>query len=853
MKLLYLFVIVMLFASCHKDVNDDNLNSETKTQITVPYDFPEIEGTMVGYVYGEDNFPIANATVSIYSASTSTNEYGVFQLSDVKMDGQGTLVTVNKEGYVKGSDFIYPNDNGAGTARLKLLKYNATGSFESGAGGAVEFSDNGLVTFSPNSITQQNGSSFNGLVEAFIRSIYPEEPSFNDELEGGLIGVTNEGENTILGTFGSVYISLQATSGENLNIKSEQSFSIRFPIDQSQLQIAKDEIIVWKYEASTGYWNEVGIAQRNGQYYEIEVSEVGNYMFAEPYSITHYCARLINEAELPAKNYKFNVYVDDKLCGTGISDNDGYICSKLPLGEDLDLHIIHPLCDDILKTISIGPFDEPNNGGDIIIESLQDIRSGSVFCNNNQVPGALIIIRNEGSTIIQTTDGSGSFNLNLGDIVCTQDQIFEVFALKDDNISPVLEMSAANMLELKLEICEPECDYTISFSFEKLEYCDSGDYDVVTAVVDGGSGQYSYKWNDGGIGVSNASVSTGIESCVTVTDQATGCVDEYCEVIQAYTRLELNGISSYNNSCTQNGGVLEVSASGGEGPYNYNWFSDNGFNSTIPNPSNVWPGLYQLTITDVNECEVFAEVEVYDVTTPIDSEKIDFCEYSTISIIENEGYGPYIYRWQWDGGQSDESEIEIFTPGEYNVSVEDQNGCTRTKSFTISNVGKEVEIDPSYSCEENLVLFNVTNPEYQFFYESVVTSERYDITEDAGLIVIPILESGYRYYFGAEDLSIGCDNRVLIELPHFEGLQIQNIENTSCDTCNDGFISVFLDNNQDCTGGCVTGEIIIIDKLSGADVTNMNDQIELAAGIYIVIVTDENTGCYIAHEEVIIE
>ncbi len=853
MKLLYLFVIVIFFASCHKDVNDDNLNSETETQITVPYTFPEIEGTLVGYVYGEDNLPISNAAVSIYSASTSTNEYGVFQLSDVKMDGQGTLVTVTKEGYVKGADFIYPNDNGAGTARLKLLKSNVTGSFESGEGGSIEFSDNGLITFSPNSITQQNGSSYNGLVEAYIRNNYPEELSFNDELEGGLIGVNNEGENTVLGTFGSVYISLQASSGENLNIKSEQSFLIKFPIDQNQLSIANEEIIVWKYEASTGYWKEVGIAQREGQFYVIELSEIGNYMFADPYSITHYCARLINGAELPAKNYKFNVYVGNKLCGTGISDNDGFICSKLPLGEDLDLQIIHPLCDDILKTISIGPFDEPNNGGDIIIESVQDIRSGSVFCNNNLVPGALIIIRNEGSTIIQTTDGSGAFNLNLGDIVCTPDQVFEVFALKDNNISPVIEMSAANMLDLKLEICEPECDYSVSFSFEKLEYCDSGDYDALTVIIDGGSGQFSYKWSDGGSGVSNASVSTGLESCVTVTDLATGCVVDHCEIIGAYSRLELNNISSYNNSCTQNGGVLNVTFSGGEEPYDFKWFSDNGFNSTIPNPSNVWPGLYQLTITDRNECEVITEVEVYDVTTPLESDKVDFCDYSTVSIIESDGYGPYLYSWQWNGGQSVESEIEIFTPGEYNVSVEDQNGCIRTKSFTISNVGREVEIDPNYSCEENSVLFNVTNPEYLYFYESVVTSERYDIIQDAGLIVIPILESGYRYYFGAEDLSIECDNRVLIELPHFKGLQIQNIENTSCDTCDDGFISVFLDNNQDCTGGCVTGEIRIIDKLSGADVTNINDQIELAAGNYIVIVTDENTGCYIAHEEVVIE
>lgn len=852
-KLLYLFIVVIFFASCHKDVNDDNLNSETETQITVPYTFIEIEGTLIGYVYGEDNQPISNAVVSIYSASSTTNEYGVFHLLNVKMDGQGTLVTVTKDGYLEGADFIYPNDNGAGTVRLKLFKSSVSGSFDTAGGGSVAFRGDGLVTFSANSIALKNGSSYNGIVEVYTRSNYPHDPSFNDELEGGLIGLGSGGENTVLGSFGSVYASLQASSGKNLKIKSEQTFTIKYPIHENQLSIAREEIAVWKYDASTGYWNEVGIAQRNGQFYVIELSEVGNYMFAEPYSITHYCARLINEAELPARNYKFNVYVDNKLCAVGISDSDGFICSKLPMGEDLDLQIIHPMCNKVLKNVSIGPFDQPNNGGDITIETQQDIRLGNVLCNNDPVSEAIIIIRNEGNTIVQTTDGSGAFNLNLGDIVCIQDQVFEVFALKGNDISPILEVSATNMIDIKLEICEPECDYTVSFSFEKLDYCNSGEYDAVTAVIDGGSGQFSYKWSDGGSGVSNASVGTGIGSCVTVTDLSNGCVVAHCEIIQEYTRLELLDIFSYNSSCTQNGGVLNVTVSGGEEPYNFKWISDSGFNSTIPNPSNVWPGLYQLTVTDINECEVITEVVVYDVTVPIMSEKLDFCDYSTLSIIENDGYDPYTYNWQWNGGQSDESELSIFTPGEYNLSVTDQNDCTRSKSIIVGSVGKEIELNANYSCEQSSILFDVTNPDYQYFYESTVTADRFDLTQDGGEVFVPILESGYSYYFGAEDLGLGCDNKAYIELPHFEGLQIQNIENTSCGSCDDGFISVFLDNNQDCTGGCVTGEIIIIDKLTSTDMTNTNEQTQLTAGTYIVIVNDANTGCYIAHEEVIIE
>ncbi len=843
----------MALTSCHKDVNDDNLKSVTETQITVPYTFTEIEGTMVGFVYGKDNQPVANALVSIYSASTTTNDYGVFQLSDVKLDGQGTLVIVAKEGYLDGADFVYPNDEGAGTARLKLMEVNSNGAFASVDGGSVEFGDDGLVTFGPNVISQQNGSSYSGDVKTNIRGNYPEEPTFNDDMLGSLIGLDTDGSNKVLGTFGSVHVSLYASSGALLQIKSQQSFVIKFPISQSLLSSAKDEIEVWKYDESSGYWNEIGVAKKEGQFYIIEVSEIGNYMFAEPYSLTHYCAKLVNEADLPAKNYKFNVFVNNKLCATGISDNDGFICTKLPMGEDLNLQIVHPLCNQVLKNITIGPFNEPNNGGDIIIETEQDIRSGSVLCNDNPVSEALIIIRNGATTIVQTTDDSGVFNLNLGDVICSQDQMFDIFAMKDNETSPVLEINQVNMLDIKLEICEPACDYTVSFVFEKLDPCNNGGYDIVNVLTDGGSGQFSYLWSDGGSEISNTALSTGIETCVSVTDLATGCIVNYCEIIQEYRSLELVSISSYNGSCTQNGGVIESAILGGEEPYKYKWESNNGFNSTITNLANVWPGLYKLTVTDANECEINAEIEVYDVTATINYEIIPDCDFSTISILEDEGYGPYTYLWEWEGGKSMSSSISALAAGEYSYTVTDQNECIRTGSVTLGNIGTEVDLNLNYSCSAGSVQYDVLDLTYQYFYESIGLLERFDVAQEDGQVDIPILESGYRYYFGAEDLSVGCDNKELVELPHFEGLQIQGLQNTSCENCTDGFIDVFLDDTEACTGGCVTGELIIIDKLTGADVTNVNAQVELMAGTYIVIVTDENTGCYIAHEEVIIE
>ncbi len=843
----------MIISSCHKDVNDASVSSEEKTQITTPYIFQEIEGSIFGYVYGDDDQPIADAVVSTYSGISKTNEYGVFHLKDVKMDGQGTLVKVSKEGFFDSSDFVFPNDNGSATGRIQLSKADAFDRFESGVGASIVFSGEGLVTFISNSIANQNGSTYTGLVDAYIRGHYPEDPNFNDIVSGSLMGLDSEGRNRSLAVYGSMHIRALSPSGELLQMKSQDIFTIKFPIPHEQWATAPSTIIIWKHDESTGFWVESGRAIKEENFYISDVTSFGKYMVAEDYALVHFCARLIDNTDLPAKNYNYNIYINDKLTGVGISDDDGFICAKLPFGEELQIQIQHPICSDVLLTKSIGPYLEPSNEGDILIDVGQELRSGSVYCNEVPVSEALIIIKSENNTILQSTDAEGLFNINLGGIICNEDQGFELFAIEGDERSPILEINSASSSEIMFEICKSDCEYEVSFDFEKEDYCTSGQYNSVTALVEGGSGDFSFSWSDGGSSATNNSLSSGLESCVTVTDLASGCIVEFCELVSSYTRLDLLDSYSTNVSCTQDGGVMTVEAVGGRKPYEYLWTGDNGYTSEAPIAESVPPGIYQVIIRDSNQCEVDAEVLVYDVTKPLESEISNLCDFSTIAIVNVEGYGPFDYSWSWANGTSGNTSISVFEHGEYSVTVSDANGCIRTKSIEIVSVGSDFEFNANYFCEEGTVYFTDLDADYEYYYQNPTTSELLDLTQDGGEIALSILETGYNYNIGAQDLSSGCEEIETITLPHFEGLRIENVEDVSCDTCMDGHITVLLDADQDCTGGCVIGEVIIIDKLTSDDVTDANEQSELGAGTYIAIVIDENMSCYIAHEEVIVE
>ena len=77
------------------------------------YDFPqatvvdEIQSTIIGMVFDENNVPVADATVLTYNTQTKTNEKGIFVIRNARMDKQGTYIKIIKSGYILGSDFVY--------------------------------------------------------------------------------------------------------------------------------------------------------------------------------------------------------------------------------------------------------------------------------------------------------------------------------------------------------------------------------------------------------------------------------------------------------------------------------------------------------------------------------------------------------------------------------------------------------------------------------------------------------------------------------------------------------------------------------------------------------------------------
>jgi len=216
--------------------------------------------------------------------------------------------------------------------------------------------------------------------------------------------------------------------------------------------------------------------------------------------------------------------------------------------------------------------------------------------------------------------------------------------------------------------------------------CFGGSNGSATVAASAGTGPYSYNWTPGnptGDGtVSVTGLTAGSWTC-TVTD-ANGCIAIATVTLTAPTALTATATSSpvlCNGGTT---GSATVTATGGVGPYTYNWAPSGGTGSAA---TGLGAAAYTVTVTDANGCTATASTTVTQPTaiTSTGTQTNVLCNgglTGSASVVASGGTGPYTYNWAPSGGTG--STATGLGAGTYTVTITDANGCTSTRSFTIT-------------------------------------------------------------------------------------------------------------------------------------------------------------------------
>ncbi|MCA1746877.1 MAG: SprB repeat-containing protein, partial [Bacteroidales bacterium] len=220
--------------------------------------------------------------------------------------------------------------------------------------------------------------------------------------------------------------------------------------------------------------------------------------------------------------------------------------------------------------------------------------------------------------------------------------------------------------------------------------CSGGNNGSATITVDGGSLPYSFSWNgqvtgDAGTDQNPSNLSADTYT-LTVTDNA-GCVKVFADLVTIAEPEPLSAsfIPSDANCFESDNGTINVTVTGGTLPYTYIWSGPGGFSSGDEDISELAPGDYSLELSDANGCsESYPDVvtinEPSEITIAVNATNIS-CNGAgdgAISITASGGTPGYTYLWSGpDGFTSEDQNLSPLEPGEYDLTVTDNNTCTK--------------------------------------------------------------------------------------------------------------------------------------------------------------------------------
>lgn len=200
-----------------------------------------------------------------------------------------------------------------------------------------------------------------------------------------------------------------------------------------------------------------------------------------------------------------------------------------------------------------------------------------------------------------------------------------------------------------------------------------------------GNGPFNYQWLPNGGANANA---TGLQAgtyTVTVSNSA-GCSSSATTVVGSGPAPGNILISSTNVSCFgANNGSITANVNGGQQPYTYAW--SNG--ATTATVNNLAPGTYTFTVTTANGCISTATSTITQPSAALtytSSFTNTLCfngNTGNASVNVSGGTAPYNYTWNTTPVQTS-STANNLTAGNYAAIITDNNGCSVTANFQIS-------------------------------------------------------------------------------------------------------------------------------------------------------------------------
>lgn len=283
----------------------------------------------------------------------------------------------------------------------------------------------------------------------------------------------------------------------------------------------------------------------------------------------------------------------------------------------------------------------------------------------------------------------------------------------------------------------------------------------IAVTVSGGTAPYTFLWSNGATTQNLSNLAPGTYT-VTVTSSS-GCTGYKSRTVYN-SGANIYISSSTNPYCSQANGYIQAYSYYGTQPYSFLW--SNGLTTSAI--SNLLPGTYSVTLTDANGCTAMTSQVLTNVPLPVNisysnSITATLCQNSPLTLTASAtGAASYL----WSNGQTSAS-ILVSTYGTYSVTVTNANGCTGSKSTTVSIVNSTTQsiVGAATLCNGNsttLSLYGYSYPSSTYIWSTGATTNSVNVNT-IGTYSVTATSVGGCTLSGSKTITAGSPPNIVLD------------------------------------------------------------------------------------------
>jgi hypothetical protein len=402
----------LLWLSCHKD---DSLNNGT-----------EVAVTFAGQVLDDDRQPIPGARVSAGGQETVTNYQGVFRLEADRMPARNAVLNITHPEFFEFSRGFSLKNGAVQPGTYRLIRKSDPVWLNAATGGIVQNGFGGpILNFPAGSVVRSDGQPYQGSMLVYMRHLNPSTDDLALLMPGDLRGLSLDGQEQTLATFGMLAVELRAPDNSALQIALGHEVELRMPIPSGKLAAAPAEIALWWYDLEQARWIEEGKAQKVGNRYVGNVKHFSFWNCDAGFPLVHLEGKVVirNEQQPLANGCITLSILSSGYESYGWTDLEGNFSGSIPQNEALQL-TIKDYCGVEVFTQTIGPFSADATLPTIVLGNDQQnlnwitLNGRLVDCNQQPLTSGYVVYKlvedaPTGTESMIFLNSDGEFNITI--------------------------------------------------------------------------------------------------------------------------------------------------------------------------------------------------------------------------------------------------------------------------------------------------------------------------------------------------------------------------------------------------------------------------------------------------------